>query len=247
MTYFMRALKSEILKLKRTPSLLIVLVAPLLVNVLYMIILGAQGWSEPLETPWLSLVGSAGTIWAIFMLPLVIVSVTALWANFEHEERQWKHLFVLPIPRPAIYAAKWVCSLALIAVSTLLLGAFNLLGGVVLGLIMPWAGFQSPAPAGFIMGHLALLFLAAILIVTIHTWVSLRWRNLFVALGFGLATLLAGIFISLDSGLNRFFPWSFPLRVHAMPEANQLETIGISIAGALIVAVQWPRYDLNAS
>jgi hypothetical protein len=56
---------------------------------------------------WQSLWRGTLTIWAVFLLPLLITVETALLAGIEHGERQWKHMFALPIPRAAIYVAKF--------------------------------------------------------------------------------------------------------------------------------------------
>jgi lantibiotic transport system permease protein len=246
MSYLVRALRAEVLKLRRTPSLLIVLAGPLVINIIFLLIVGAQASRTTdvvRSNPWGSLIGSVDSLWIMFMYPLVIVTVTALWANFEHHEQLWQHLFALPVPRVAIYAAKWVLSMLLVAVSTLLLGVFNVLAGLLLRVALPRLGFGAPAPVGMIFGHLGVIFLAAVLMVTIHTWVSLRWQNLFVALGAGVAALVANLFISFSPTWSRFFPWSLPLRVHAIRGANPVEAVLVSILGALIVGAVC-GYDL---
>lgn len=52
-------------------------------------------------------------VWAVFMMPLLITLETALLNGIEHGDRQWKHICALPIPRHALYLAKFVVAQAL--------------------------------------------------------------------------------------------------------------------------------------
>lgn len=237
MHHFRLALDAQMLKLRRTPSVLIVLAAPALVNAVLLLILATRAGNATMDDPWRTLAGSVGTIWVLFMLPLLVATVTALWANFEHDGRPWQHLFVLAVPRASVYAAKWVLSLALVTASTLLLGSFSVLVGAIVHLLLPGLGFPWPPPIGQIATQMAIMCLASGFVVTIHTWVSLRFSSMFLALGVGLAFLVANLFVSCSATLSRFFPWSLPLRVHAMPGVSVLEAVLYSILGGAVVAV----------
>ena len=65
------------------------------------------------------------------MMPLLIALVTALLNGIEHSDKQWKHLFALPVPRWAVYFAKLIVAQGLILTSTLVLALFTAIVGVV--------------------------------------------------------------------------------------------------------------------
>ncbi|MHB0877937.1 MAG: hypothetical protein ACYC5O_18020 [Anaerolineae bacterium] len=87
------------------------------------------------------------------------------------------------------------------------------------------------------LGHAAVLSLASVFMVTIHTWVSLRFRGLYVALGVGVVCTLGSLFASFSDTWNRLLPWTLPLRVHAVVGADVPETLVYSLIGGLVVAV----------
>ena len=120
----LRALYAEQLKVKRTLALWLVPLAPLVIIALQMAIVLQRPEYYRQKDPtsaWIDYGGQTVFLWAILMLPLFITLETALLANLEHGNGQWKHLFALPIPRNAIYAAKQVSSMVIIGLSSLVL------------------------------------------------------------------------------------------------------------------------------
>ena len=66
----------------------------------------AVGTTPLVDDTWYVMTKNMFSIWAVFMLPLLCSSVTALWANFEHQADQWKYLFALPFPRRSFRCSK---------------------------------------------------------------------------------------------------------------------------------------------
>lgn len=64
------------------------------------------------------------------MMPLLITLETALLNGIEHSDKQWKHIFALPVPRHSVYFAKVVVAQALIFTSTFILGLLTVIVGV---------------------------------------------------------------------------------------------------------------------
>src|SRR5690349_16013582 len=111
MTSLLRALHAELLKLKRTLAVRMIFVAPLLVALLQFFIALNQRRVPANFKLWEAVFRNGLTVWAIFMLPLLITLETALLTGIEHSEKQWKHLLALPVPRYTIYAAKLLVAL----------------------------------------------------------------------------------------------------------------------------------------
>jgi hypothetical protein len=205
-----RALRAEVLKMKRTLALWLAFLAPLVVVVF--ILLGfldrGEEWlGTGLDNAWGEFAQSVDIFWALLMLPLFTTLQTALLANLEHRSEQWKHLYALPVPRWAVVAAKQAVAAALMGLSHLMLICFTLLGGWLLWLLRPGLGFHAAIPWGQLLRPVATAYLASWLILAIHTWVALRWRSFVVASAVGIVLTVAGVIV-INSEWGSFYPWA---------------------------------------
>jgi len=211
MRSFWRCLWSESLKLKRSLALWLAVIAPLVIVLLQFMITWDRGTTFLKKSPdaWLWLGRQTITFWSLLMLPLFITLETALLAGLEHSGDNWKHLFVLPIPRGAIYAAKTMAGMILIAISQLTLALYILLAGGILGALKPELKFTAPVPLNEILVYTALSYISSWLMISIHTFVGIRWKSFVVAMGFGIAMTVAG-FLIINSRWANIYPWTFP-------------------------------------
>jgi len=232
-----RALHGEALKLKRTLALRMVLVAPTLVALLALLIQSlavVSGRGDLAATMWQSLWRSALTLWAVFLLPLLITVETALLAGIEHETQQWKHMFALPIPRYAIYVAKLCVAQALVLLSTLLVWLLIVLSGWLLMLGAPVLAAAGPAPVLLIGVRAIECWLAAGLIMSSNFWIALRWPSFTVPLGVGIAGTFFALFAT-SAEISRYYPWLLPLDALSGPDRLRAALV-LGIGGGLIVA-----------
>lgn len=238
MTALLRALHAESLKLKRTLAFRMIFVAPLLVALLQFFIALNQRRVPADFKFWEATFRNSLSVWAIFMLPLLITLETALLAGIEHSEKQWKHLLALPVPRYTIYAAKWLVALLLALLSTLVLCALLVLAGYVLLGIRPDYASRHGPDYGWLLRHAALIWLAAWLITALHTWISLRWASFTVALGAGVAGTFFALFAA-SARIGKYYPWLLPVNTMDMvtgdPRSRAALLLGIS--GGVVVAV----------
>ncbi len=241
-----RVLSAEMLKMKRTIALKMVLLAPATVAILILFVTAQAPFStlklNGIRDVWLVLTGLTLRVWAALMMPLLMTLETALVAGLEHSENQWKSLLARPIPRWTPYVAK------LMTVSCMTMaGTFLLLGGivadgailgrvqsdVVFGRQVPWAAILRDGGRVAGLGFLAL---------TIQHWISLRWRSFSVAVGAGIVCLVVGFFAMAvgQQGTQtwfQYFPWALPM----LPLWRQPHNIGtilwIEGGAGLLVAV----------
>lgn len=233
----LQALHAEALKLKRTLAVRMVFVAPALLAALAVFTQSARlsragAKAGPL---WESHVQQSLAIWAIFVLPLLVTLEAALVCGLEHAERHWKHLFALPVPRPALYAAKLLTVHGLTLSSTLVAGALVALAGWGLTLWYPAVAHAGPAPIASIVGKALLCWLAAGLIVSTHVWIAVRWPSFTVAAGAGVAGTFFALFAA-SAKAARYYPWLLPLNVVASPDRAPVALV-LGIGGGLLVAV----------
>lgn len=239
------ALHAEMLKLKRTLAFLMIFVAPLLVATLQFFVIWKQRSFSADFQLWDALPRGTLGVWAVFMLPLLITLETALINGVEHGEKQWKHIFALPIPRHVVYTAKLLVTQALAAASTLILCALTVLAGLALTRLRPEAPHGGEIPYGFMLKYAAFVWLAAWLIIAIHTWVSIRWPGFALALGIGIGGTFFALFAA-SAQIGKYYPWLLPVNVfmeERFAAALLLGAVG-GVVAAVIGCVEFVRRDV---
>jgi hypothetical protein len=237
-----KTIRAELLKLNRTLALRLAVITPLALVVLQIIAAQQrQGYyvQQDLTDGWWEFVQSTTMLWSLLMLPLFVTLETALLSGLEHGNRQLKHLFTLPVPRGAIYAAKQFSGMLLIGLSMLALALFLALGGLVLRLLTPGLGFEAPIPWLMIFQRCGLIYLGGWLIIAIHTWISLRWPSFVVASAAGITLTVAGMIVA-QSEWGSFYPWALPgLLVNQLGkgEAYTAELLFGSLGGVIAALI----------
>jgi hypothetical protein len=252
----LRVLHAEMLKMKRTLALKMVVLAPAMVALLILF----AGWQTPFSTlgrsagdKWLVLTAVVLRIWASLMLPLYITLETALVAGLDHSENQWKSLLARPAPRWHFYAAKLVVAAAMTAASTVVLVGCILIDGATLARVQTEAVFTWPAPWAAILRQCAqaggLIFPA----LAIQHWASLRWRSFSAAVGAGIVATVAGVVAAVAGnsagGWIQYFPWALPMLVLSrQPHDLAVVLAAGGAAGLLVTAagcVEFSRRDVK--
>jgi hypothetical protein len=253
MTVMVRALKAEVLKMKRTLALWLAFLAPLAVVVF--ILLGfldrGEEWlGTGLDNAWVEFAQSVDMFWALLMLPLFITLQTALLASLEHRSEQWKYLYALPVPRWVVVAAKQAVGAALMCLSHLMLICFTLLGGWLLWLLRPGLGFHVAIPWIQLLKPVVTAYLASWLILAIHTWVALRWRSFVVASAAGIVLTVAGVIV-VNSEWGSFYPWALAgLIVNGLNKGETLPLLEFllgslgGVVAALVGGWEVTRHDV---
>jgi hypothetical protein len=216
------------------------LVTPAVVCILQLLLLlrWTGQYGAELGDAWIASSQNTYALWAILALPLFITLETALLAQTEHSEKHWKHLFALPIPRWAGYAAKWLTGAFLLLLAQGFLGGLIVATGYLARWLKPDLGFSALAPLGTIALTLGRVYLIALLMHSIHTWISLRFRSFTVTVGVGMAAAVSNIILISSSEGPRYFPWA--LTVNALPQ-NQEAWLGyalaVGIAGGVLLGL----------
>lgn len=237
MSGWARAFGCEMFKLRRSLAFRLALVAPLVVVFLQFVLLLDHGGASHggQSEAWLKFGGQTLVFWCLLMLPLFITLETALEAGLEHAGSNWTFLFALPVSRGAVYAAKLTAGLVLIGLSMLvLLGGIGAAGLLVrafrpelgLGFDVPWRELLRLAWAAY---------LSCWLLIALHAWVGMRWKNFVVAMGFGIAMTIAGILV-INSRWAAFYPWTIPtLVLNGAREGNlPASSLWLGCAGGVI-------------
>lgn len=234
MKFFWRALNAELLKLKRTIAFRVIFVMPFFVALLAFFVIWKTKKLPADFNLWQTHPTNSLQIWAVFMMPLLITLVTALLNGIEHSDKQWKHLFALPVPRHAIYFSKIIVAQGLTLVSTFILALLTVIVGIVGTYIRPEFANVGPAPYGWIAKHALLVWLAAWLIIAIHTWISIRWSGFPIALGVGIAGTFFALFAA-GAWIGKYYPWLLPLNIFL--DGRFTSALVLGIGGGIVASV----------
>lgn len=207
-----RTVAAEALKTRRTLILCLALIAPLaVVGFVFLLFLdeGEQVLESATENAWVELAHLASIVWALLVLPLFATLQTALLGGLEHNDRGWKHLYALPVPRWSVYAAKQAVAAGVMALSHVALVGLILLAGLVLWCLRPGMGFHAPLPWRDVLMPMVTAYLASWLLLAIHTWVGQRWHSFAVASAVGIVLTVAGVAV-ISSKWGSYYPWALP-------------------------------------
>ena len=237
MKHVLRALAAEQVKVRGTLAWRLSFIAPALVVGLCVLQLLLSGNAAPMQDgalAWQRFAQGVLVLWAFLMLPLYITLQSALLAGLEHSERQWKHLLALPFPRGAHYLAKWLVLLALVFLAISALVLLIPLGGAVMVQLHNPLGVSGPAPWNFLMSRGAAIFAASVFMISLHTWISIRWSSFTVAVASGMTATVAGFLIAQSARFGHWYPWSMPMQVLAGEGQKMGVVVMAGLAGGLV-------------
>lgn len=242
----LRALHAELLKLKRTLAFRVIFVLPFFVALLQFFVIYRTKKFAPGFDLWQTHPTNSFQIWAIFMMPLLITLETALLNGIEHADKQWKHLFALPVPRRSIYLSKFIVALGLILVSTMVLALLTVIVGVLAVSLKPeLAAITGPVPYLTIAKQATLVWLAGWFITAIHTWISIRWSGFAIALGAGIGGTFFALFAA-SASLGKYYPWLLPMNLFLEGRFTTALILGIGggVLAALLGCIEFVRRDV---
>jgi hypothetical protein len=231
------AFRVELLKTRRSLAFMVALAAPLAIAVMqvamYIDYMDFYLGDSP-GNPWPTFNQTMLTYWALLMLPLFITLETALLAQMEHRQHNWKTLFSQPVPRWAVFGAKYLIGLLLLAVSSATLLGLMLGTGYFINLLYPGYGFTTPFPLLVTAGHLLLVGGASALILTIHTWISLRWENFVVPIVVGIVATVLGVFV-FGSDYVYWYPWTISGALAMEIDLPNIASFFLGLSGLLLM------------
>jgi lantibiotic transport system permease protein len=248
MNVYLRAIAAETLKLKNTLALRMCAVAPLVVvGVLALQLLFMRiGTSEPRPAveAWSNFVGGVFGLWTFLMLPLFITLQAALLAGLEHGEKHWKHLLALPVPRNAHYLAKAIALVAMLALAMLVLCLTIPIGGWALMQLRPALGIAGAPPMLDIAQRALPVLPAALGMIALQLWISVRWSSFTVAVAVGMVATVMGYLIGQSDRFGPWYPWSMPMWTMAKDGAFLPQVLAAS-AVLCLIALAFGLWDFR--
>jgi len=212
LSYYISSIKNELIKLKRTFAFWLTIISALLFPILFFIAYSLKHKTNTPEigiNPWEKFMTVQIENSIPFFIPMFIVLITSLIMQVEHKSLGLKHLFALPIPKWSIYFGKLTIVIFAIITTYVYYYIAILFTGALLGLIHPDLGFFNFQPEHLkFVKILFTSFIASLGIIGIQFWLSFRFKNFIVPLGFGMFLAIIGIIIS-QAPQSIYFPYSF--------------------------------------
>ena len=171
------------------------------------------------------------------LLPLFVTLEMGLFGALEHNNKTWKQLYALPLPRWSIYTAKQIIGMGIIGLSMIMLGLMTIAVGLIGRIFLPELGFDAPIPWTALFQNLFFSYLAAWLIISIHMWISLRWSSFVLAMGVGIVATVFGVVV-IGSKWEQFDPWTIPGVVsnNLINAKPYILALTLGLLGGLLVA-----------
>lgn len=204
----LKLLSIELLKVRRSQALWMMIAIPMLVVLLNtLMLLKRTPLAALAEARWLGLWMGTSAVWCYFMLPLYIALVTGLLNGHEHKNQTWRLMLTLPISQRQLYIAKallaWLfvlgANVVLVAATSLVIGLLGVAGAPLKG------AFAFP-----VLAMLAKVSLACVPVLLIQHALSWRVRNLVLPLAAGVIATMAITQIG-SSAHWAWYPWTYPL------------------------------------
>jgi len=240
-----RALHAEMLKVRGTLALKMVVLFPLVIVAIEFFAVSQAPFSSVnmrgVHYEWTALTLGILRPWGLLMMPLFVALECSLVAGIDHSGNQWKSLLARPVPRWSHYVAKLMVIVSMVAASTVALLCGILLDGAVLPHIQSEVVFGFPVPWAVMCRQSTEIFALAFLALAIQHWVSLRWHSFSVAMGVGVVGTVFGVAIAAAAdqigGWALYFPWALPTLVVDREPHNVQAGLLFGCGLGLIVAV----------
>jgi hypothetical protein len=210
---FFIALRSEILKTKRTSLWYLTLLAAAFAPLMVILELVTDGVDPKHRGDYFNnIMNDSFMITAFVAFPLFLILVCTLLVQIEYKNNTWKQVLTSPQTKGTIFLAKFVnihLLIVLFLVANFLLTLFTV---VFLHFMDPSLHvLQQPLNVQDVFITRGSSYVALLAICAMQFWLSLRFRNFITPLAIGLALWFTGtiLVIQEQSGLTKYFPYSY--------------------------------------
>lgn len=210
---FIHSFQSEMLKIKRSLALWIVIIGGLFTPIIVTVARVIQYKTLPSiyssDDFWKVLWQNSWESMAIFLLPLGVILTTSLITQIEFKNNTWKQLHTLPLSLTTIFFSKLAVIIVMMLTFFVL---FNM--GIYLSALVPYliiAGVpypKAPMPYGSFLLQDLYYFIDCLPIIALQYLISLKYKNFLVSIGTGFI-LWVGALASLSWKYGYIIPYTY--------------------------------------
>lgn len=196
MRTFLNLLSAERLKMTKSFLWLLVPASPVLAALIGLLL-------DRQRTDWNILLGAMSLFHAMLFLPVLTGLFSSFICRYEHTQGGWKSLLALPVSRTAVFLAKFLIVIILLAITQiLLLGALLLVGGIRhIGGSIPWELLAQTLLGGWI---------ACFPLAALQMFASLGWASFAAPLVLNIIFTVPNLLIVNSATYGPYYPWAQP-------------------------------------
>ena len=200
------SLKSEFYKSRKTLAFWASILLPLVLCTMvttgfYMESKKILSMHYPPAILWMNYSGSILGVMGMLILPFYVIFMAFSVNNIEHKNDTWKSLFAQPLPKFAIYTAKYLYAVLLIFICLALFALFTFAYGHILHLLNNDYKFNEHSPVEMLSKLYLKVFLSSLGILSVQFIISLIWSDFLKPMGIGFIGVIAGI-IAASKGVK---------------------------------------------
>lgn len=193
-----KLLKTEQMKLKRSPIWIAFLLMPIIPALLGTI--NYIGNIEILKSEWYSLWTQHTLFTCYFFLPILLGVYCSYIMHEEENNRNWNKVLTMPVRRSMVFISKLLAAGTMILLSELWIGALFVISGKVIGM-------TAPVPFDKIIIWCLLGTLGGMVMASVQLMISLFVKNFALPIGIALGGGISGL-VFLAKGLGHVWPYS---------------------------------------
>ncbi|MFD3157203.1 ABC transporter permease [Haloimpatiens sp. FM7330] len=201
-----RIFKSELLKLKRSRFIEIIMIIPI-----FFVVTGIMNFIRyksifMRENPsiWDPVYEQSALMYGLFLLPVLATIIMATLVNMENKNSNLRRMLSLPIKKSEIYICKFLSGCFLIFINIVV---FILIVSIFGNLLKP---SNSSMPL-YVLYRPILAYFSLIPVMAIQYYLSIKFSNIFVSIGIGTIFSISSVLV----GTTKFwlaFPWCYPFK-----------------------------------
>lgn len=224
------ALRSEILKTRRTASFYFTLIGAAAVPLIFLlnVLVDKDGIDSTRKDPLNSLFKLGSEMNGLIFFPMFVILVCTLLPQIEYKNNTWKQVFASPQKKWDVFLAKFLNIHLLIVLFLVANILFMTVAIVIAHFAIPELDLlHQPFDPQRLLLRTGNAYVTILAVCALQFWLGLRFRNFIVPCAVGLAFWLTAVIMTLEykSPMMAYFPYSFqiyPLMPHLQAKTSQI-------------------------
>lgn len=200
----LKTLKIELLKIKRSKIFFVATLFPMIAIIQGIGFAQNMKGKEGMEDIWMLLFSNSVLIYGLLIFPMLVTIIIAMITRIEHSNNGWKGLLSLPLKRKDVYLSKLLLGCGILLYNIVILSTGIIASGIVFGA-------SRPIPFDVVLLRPILAFIAALPIISLQFYLSMRFKNAGIPLGVGALSILPTILVANSTKYWIFYPWTYPM------------------------------------
>jgi hypothetical protein len=206
------SLRSESLKLKRTPSVWVCMLAAAIGPFMRFLENIDEVAHRPKAMPWIQHFTEGRDAINIALLPFYVMLVSTLLMQVEYRDKTWKQVLTSPQRMIDIFLAKFMALQFMILLFFVSYNLFLIIGAIGTEIIYP-ASYDGPVDYRQILLLNTQTWILVQGLATIQFWLALRFKNFIVPLAVGIAMWFAAPMMIFEFKLKavEYHPYAYTM------------------------------------